>query len=351
MVNERETKRALLSWGVGRPFVTTDGVDGASVAMLEDINHLTEVLRSKVLSHNGNLFVPDIGETPPKVNGINIIPYQGDPTQPATELSIGADVFVQNQDYSTAEYMSVIGPTLLRMFTSEDFDVFLADLDAAEENGCFPEHLIHPAAQVSDRSALGDSTTLDGPKTRLHLRADGSWSVGPLGLTLGSLGDNFTYLQQAWRESSAGTASVALGNVIMEKKRANEISSRPWLGYALSVVTALQDLAARGIFNMSVSGFGGRFDDRLNKCARLNESEYPPPDAVTPVLLWNSENTYLHIPQSGRTFWIDREVASAFEAVIVTGSPSDASYFAPHDTVDAVWAKLAETRERKEVMT
>lgn len=336
MIDERRAKRALMGWGVGRSFLAEESGAGAAVVLLESAEHLARVADSDVLRPGTVLLAPHSGDRATLPEGVELMGYEGDPAEPAAELTVGEDVFVQNQDYATAEYMSVIGPTLLRVLVPEDFEALLGDLDAARRSGAFPDHLVHPAAQLADRSALGGPTALDGPRTRLHLRRDGSWSVGPLGSALGGLDDGFDALLGAWQSAPGRGAAIPLGEIVPEDVRSAAVDARPWLGHALSIVTALQDLAARGVVSVSVSGFGAA----LHPAFAGERPSSAAPDAATPVVAWTDDAAFLHMPARNRTFRLDRPVAAAFEAVLATSGPEEAELYAPAELVRAAAARL-----------
>ena len=343
MIDERLAKRALMSWGVGRSYIDSAASStGAAVVMVERPEHVVDALGSGVVGDGGVLFVPDTTADVPTPEHMSVLRYQGDPSEPAGELSVGEDVFVQTQDYATAEYMSVIGPTLLRMLVPEDFPALVSDLDRAAADGAFPEYLLHPASQLGDRSALGGSAASDGPRVRLHLRPDETWSVGPLGAAIGTLGDDFSAIEDAWRrgETQGGAGSLPLGRVVPEATRSAALGTRPWFGHALSAVIAQQDLRARGIRDVSVSGFGGRLNPALDDGPVVTDSPWEMPHASTPILCWTDETAYFHLPDSGRTFRISRDAAMAFEAIFATGGAAEAARFAPADMVEAAMTQL-----------
>lgn len=322
MSDSRTTKRALMTWGVGRRYVPPSDATGAAVLMVENPEHVAAVLAGDVLAAHGVIFVP-AGSPDVEHAMATVIPLTGDPSEPATELSVGDDIYVQLQDYATAEYMSLIGPTLVRLVDPADFGVYLADLDRAVTEGIFPEYLTHPSVQLADQPALAGTLADDGPRLRLHLDAAGTWSTSATGAALGDLGSTWSELNDAWvarQRDSTWPCAVCVANVVPEDERVAAWQERPWAGHHLAAQAAMRDLAARGVRDVKVSGFGGRLSKALAPWPTIATSPWRTPDATSPVLAWNDDRAYLHLPDRDRTFALDRSGADVVEALLTCGS-------------------------------
>src|SRR5262245_61375126 len=118
----RRAKEHIMSWGSGgrRP----SGVPETSIAtiVLADARHLDAVAH---LSGPGTLvLVPGTGEPAGQAlpyGGRQTVPYGGSLTDPGADFSLGEDFYLQTQDYASSAYMSVLGPTVIRVFGLEDF--------------------------------------------------------------------------------------------------------------------------------------------------------------------------------------------------------------------------------------
>jgi len=345
------TKRHLMQWGTGRP--ATAGAAGsesgpgsrrgAATVVLEDPAHLDAVLAAGLAGPGATVFVPGRpgteADTGPEA-GPAVIAYEGSFGEPGGEGSIGSDFYLQVQSYGVSAYMSVVGPTLLRVAEESDFEAFLDDADRAWHDGVFADFLTHPVMQLADLPALGAGPSGDGPLLRLHIAADGGVSISPSGRRLGTLGDEFAVLEENWRrcnEESGQPCPVALGLVLSEDVRSAALAARPWLGRYLAAVEGLRDLRARGLDRLRVSGFGGRMLPALDAGPGADTG------SDIPLLLWNEDVSFLCSADSGngpgtgrRLFQLERKAAQAAEALLVLGSRAAAAEFADEEHLAAV---------------
>ncbi|MER5934750.1 daptide biosynthesis RiPP recognition protein [Streptomyces sp. NPDC002054] len=334
-------KRHLMSWGVGRALPGRAGEPaagtGAATVVLENADHLAQLLGSDLVGPHSVILSPGAPETEgtPLVVG-----YEGSLSEPGGDLSIDDDFFLQSQDYATSAYMSVIGATLIRITEEADFEAFLADADRARAEGEFASFVTDPAVQLADLSALGGGPAGDGPATRLWVGPEGELSVSPGGSRIGTLGDSFATVHAAWEylnSTSDQPCPVSLGEVLPEPERAAELAARPWLGRYLAALNAVRELRARGLGEIRVSGFGGR----LAPTSEAGEPTSPADltDAELPLLLWTDEAAYLHA--SGRTFRINRSAGELAEALLVHGSLDAAAAHADRDALARVESSFA----------
>jgi hypothetical protein len=320
--DRRAIKRALMSWGTGRNH-TGEQVRGsrATVVVLENADALPDILAAGLVDADSTVFVggrDDAGPLSREPGHPRVIGYQGSAGEPGEELSIGDDFFLQIQDYATSEYMSLLGPTLIRICGSEDFAAFLADADRARSTGGFAEFSTNPAVQFADQNAYGaaavDGPEAGGPTLRLWVDGAGSVSTSVNGTVLGTIGDPFDTIARRWREINAGSSfpsAVCLGAGIGEDERSAALADRPWLPDYLLALDAIKDLHARGQRDVRVSGFGGR---------RSTELAASDGHSAAQVLLWTEDANYLVDSRIGRTFRIDEPAARAVDAVLALGS-------------------------------
>lgn len=310
----RRARRYLLPWGTGGPARVDHDGRGTVVVVLADAAHLSDALACDMVGPTTAVFVP--GDTADTTDRGTMYAYGGALDEPGADLSLDDEFFLQTQDYAAGEFAVVIGPTLARVTCPEDFAAFLAHADRAKDEGVFPDHLLHPVAQLGDLPALGGRHDAGGPRTRVYVDASGRISVSPWGLPLGKLGDALDDLDAAWRQHNAQSShpcAVAIGGALDEDTRATSLLARPWIGRYLDAVAALRELRVRGVETAAVSGFGTRVVPAL---AELDQDD--PADA--PLLLWNEDDAFAHVASEGRTLRFEPAGAAAVEALVVCGS-------------------------------
>jgi len=332
-------KERLMSWATGRTTVSQDTAHAARTVVLEDADQLARLLASDVVDADTLVLAPgaEVSDGRPGVIG-----YEGSLAEPGTEFTHDPGFYLQIQAYGISEYMSVVGPTLVRVADPTDFESYLLDADRARSQGAFADFLTNPAIQLADLPALGAGQDGDGPGLRLYVGRSGEMSTSPGGSPLGRVGDSFGALTEAWKRSNAESGrpcAVCLGAVVPEADRVAALAERPWLGRYLAAVHALRDLRARGILVTGVSGFGERLTSDL--------AEHPAPaddsDPGLPLLLRAGEDVYAHDAHHGRTFRLSRAVAETAEALLVCGSPDAAAPYVERARSAAVLGQFTAT--------
>ncbi|WP_371578974.1 daptide biosynthesis RiPP recognition protein [Streptomyces sp. NBC_01314] len=342
-----DLKERLIRWGTGTASSGTRTsisagefrYDGVETVVLESREHLTAMLNSGVVGTDTLVLVPGAAAGPGEdttADGrrvVGIVGYEGSLAGAGGEFSPGAGFYLQIQGYGISEYMSVAGPTLVRIADDTDFDVFLADADRALLDGTFPDFLTHPAIQLADLPGLGAGRTpAAGPRYRLYVDADGAVSTTPGGTRLGTAGDGPELLDARWQRLNSGaqtTCAVCLGTVVDHDLRRTELAARPWLGRYLAALGAIRALRARGVDgSIRVSGFGGRITDALAADA---DADADLRDEDAPFLLWTDQDMYVHAPAPSRTFSVERSAATPVEALLACGSAEAAAEYADPD--------------------
>lgn len=284
----------LMEWGTGVP------TSGRLVVVLASAEHVEPALR----------IGPDVTVFAPGTDGPGVVGYGGVVGDPVCELSVGDDFYLQTQNYGVSAFLSVLGPTLVRVTDGADFAAYLADADQARETGLFPSFLVSPSVQLADVPALGGVS--DGPVARLYVTADGAVSTSPCGAALGDVTDSLDALTEAWRERNAVSeqpCAVCLGGVLDERTRCEELTRRPWLPRYLDALAALRDLQARGVTEAQVSGFGASLTD-------VPVSDH----GSRALLLWTDEHGYVHNPATQRTVRVNRAAAPLVDGFLALGS-------------------------------
>lgn len=306
----------LMRWALGQDPVRDAFAEQrfCRAVVLENGEHLAAVLATDLAGPGTTLFVP--GEDAVPAGGPVVVGYGGSLGEPGAELSLNDEFYLQTQAYGVSEYISVLGPTVVRIAEFGDFPAYLADADRARAEGVFADFLTYPVIQLADLSALGAGPLQDGPRTRLYVAADGGVSTAPGGRRIGEPGDGLDRLEAAWAAINAESdqpCAVCLGAVVDEAERSCALASRPWLGRYLAAVAGIRDLRARGCFDVRVSGFG----DRLLPALAEVLSPADATSAALPLLLWTRDAAYV---TGERTFKLDLDAGKLAEALLVTGS-------------------------------
>ncbi|MBW1596584.1 daptide biosynthesis RiPP recognition protein [Streptomyces sp. JJ38] len=325
-------KRHLVSWGTGTRHRQAADAEpaarpGALTVVLEDAGLLPAVLGGDLAGPHSLVLAPGVASSPlegPEPGSPVVVGYEGSAAQPGDELSIGDSFFLQTQEYSASQFMSVIGPTLIRVFDGSDFAAYLADADRARAEGVFPAFATDPVIRLADLPSLGASPAADGPATRLYADADGTVSTAPGGAALGSAGDAFADLLGVWErvnKDSAHPCAVGLGATVPEAERCASLAERPWLGRYLAALDALRELRARDVSHLRVSGFGGRLSETAEPVAEAADAH----GTELPLLLWNEQGAYVHSTPTGRFFQIGTDAARIAETVLACGDAETAA--------------------------
>ncbi|MFI2239408.1 daptide biosynthesis RiPP recognition protein [Streptomyces chrestomyceticus] len=317
-------KESLMAWATGHDsqheIAGAEQQNGCRTVVLESSEHLAQVLASDVVGAHTLVFAPAFSQADTADGSSpDVAVYGGSAGESGAEFSLGTDFYLQVQSYGISGYMSVIGPTLVRIADTADFEAYVADADQARQDGTFPEFLASPVVQLADLPALGAAHADTGPALRLYVAATGAVSTSPGGRPLGVAGESLAVLEAEWNRvngEAVRPCAVSLGAAVPEEARTTGLAERPWLGRYLAALDALRNLAGRATTGASVSGFGGRFLPALAKISS-------PADAMgteVPLLLWTDEAAYVYVPNTNRMMQLRREAAALVEALLVCGS-------------------------------
>ncbi|MFC4066944.1 daptide biosynthesis RiPP recognition protein [Actinoplanes subglobosus] len=318
-------KRHLMLWGTaGLRYGSDAELPGTARIVLADAAHLAAVRAAGLVGPHTVVFVPG---DPDEDTGPQVVNYGGSLSEAGAEAVLDEAFYLQIQSYGLSEYMSVAGPTMIRIADESDFEVFLHDADRALATGEFPDFLTNPIIQLADLPGLGATGLADGPRQRLYVAADGTVSVSPGGSPLGRLGDPLTRLEAAFAE----TGVSCLGAAVPEDVRRNALADRPWLGRYLAAVDAIRAMRARGVSPVRVSGFGGRLLPSMDGVADRTDPDLP-------LVLWTATSAYVHSPLTGRTFAVGHSAAQTVEAFVACGSVTEAAGHVGRERVDRIIA-------------
>ena len=328
VADRKRLKTHLISWATGAPLPGTPG-PGVETLVLSDAAHVPAVTAAGLVGPRTLLLAPDDGTGVPAP----AVGYEGSLTEPGDEFSNGQDFFLQTHSYASSPYMTVFGPTVVRLTDRVDFDAYLADADRALTEGAFPDFLLTSSVVLADAGALGGSHhPADGPGLRLYADQDGKVSTTPTGAVLGTVEDSLDTLARRFVE--LGPDAAALGAVLPEEVRAEALRSRPFLPRYLKAIAAMRILMAHGKTGLRVSGFGARLTPELEAAGAAADLG----DATLPLVVYGDTETYMVI--GGRLFAIRREIARALECLLA--APDRVTELASATELDQLDQLLAE---------
>ncbi|GGN43353.1 hypothetical protein GCM10012285_24690 [Streptomyces kronopolitis] len=325
MTARKRLKQHLISWATASPLSGPPGA-GVGTLVLADAAHIPAVTAAGLVGARTLLLAPADGASDPAVG------YHGSLTESGDEFSNGQDFFLQTHAYAASPFMTVFGPTIVRVFDRNDFESFLADADRALAEGVFPEFLITSSVLLADPAALsGVHDPTDGPALRLYADRNGQVSTSPTGAVLGTVDDSPDTLTE--RFDRAGPGAAALDGALSAETRAGALRSRPFLARYLEAVTALRSLMACGVTGLRVSGFGSRLTPEV----AATGADVDLADPTLPIVLYGDEDAY--VEAGSRLFAVDRRAAQALECVLATSG--EVGDLVPADHVDQLAELLA----------
>jgi hypothetical protein len=320
----------LMSWATGG----LDRLPGAGglTAVLADPRHLPPLLASDMVDARTVVLVPGHAGND---DGPLIVGYEGSLSEPGAEFSHDSNFYLQIQAYGISEYMSVVGPTVVRVADNTDFETYLRDADRARYSGVFVQFLTNPVVQLADLPALGAGPVGDGPSLRLYVGPSGELSTSPGGQRLGTVGDSLKDVTAEWSQTNAEAShpcAVCLGGCLPESVREPALAERPWLGRYLAALHGIRDLRSRGLTVTGVSGFGKRLVPALNEQPHAADAN----DPSLPLLLWTNDSVYAHSPGGRRSFQLAGMTPELTEMLLVYGSVEAAAHTADRDKLERV---------------
>ena len=108
------------------------------------------------------------------IGGAQVAAYTGDLTEGEQEIVFEGGFVVRRESYTAAPFMPVTCLTAVGILGPDDHDNFLADADAAAQDGSFEEHLLHPLVILADACALGACDCAAPRRARAVVGADGA---------------------------------------------------------------------------------------------------------------------------------------------------------------------------------
>ena len=212
------------------------------------------------------------------------------------ELLVDGTLSLEIQDYVAIPFVNLVGVTVVRMNTSEDWHAFFDDAEEARRSGHFVRQLTEANAVLSERALLA-ATEQSVSLARLHITSDGRILRGPYGAEIGRVGDA---IEDLHAKSLGPGAAMANCNVDVEALTAN-----PWIPRYLAALDAWKFIPREARETTRFMGFG----------ASLFSAASGVPAASAPFIVQRAGEYTLLDTKSGRVFKIGVDAATIIEAI------------------------------------
>lgn len=241
--------------------------------------------------------------------------YRGDFEEPGDEIQVGTELWVQLIDFSGISYLSVAGPTVIRLADADDALAFIREAASVRRKSAIERNLLHAGVEVGDRCALTDSPcTRGGIPARLYIDADGTVRTAPRGLPLGTAGDRLDAIAAAGQRYAARGIDPCVPQDIAAVLKQAPRDDR--LMY-LNSIDAIRTLQMRTGEPWYVSGVHGRV-------ARDDTGPRVIPHRSDMLLLWSAANFVLFDVRQHRAFAMQAEAAEIADVLLSSASDADA---------------------------
>lgn len=226
------------------------------------------------------------------------LPFSGGAAEPGDEFVLRNDFYLQTTEYASLRYLSIAGPTVVRLTEAEDAERLLDDVDHALASGELPGPLTHPLVELGDRCALRDGHGCSG--ARLHIDTAGVVRTSPVGEPIGRVGD------AALRDGGCVLPEVAA----VLAPRLGEVAA------FAAALDAVRTINVRERDDWRVSGFG----------ARLVEDGHPFAHRDDLLLLSTvAGRCVLYVTAQRRAFVIQRPAAELIEVMLTSDDDATAA--------------------------
>ncbi|MFV0257370.1 MAG: daptide biosynthesis RiPP recognition protein [Acidimicrobiales bacterium] len=240
-----------------------------------------------------------------------VVEYEGSLAMGGDELGLVGSFRIQTLEYAVGPFVPVLGPTVLRLTSDEDAELYFEDADRARATGEFPDMLIHPLVELADHCALGGHRPCVG-LGNIHIAADGQVGIAPGGTPLGHVDDGYPSIAERFRASSSdGCTELHLGDVLHADLVREGCRARPWLSRYLQALGVLRTLTLRDGTQLSVDGFGPPVRPELADSAGASGEA---------LVVRERERAYVTTP-AGRSFSIGHQAADCLTVLQATGDP------------------------------
>ncbi|SDW75136.1 hypothetical protein SAMN04487912_104317 [Arthrobacter sp. cf158] len=234
----------------------------------------------------------------------DIVPVSGAFDAAGEELLVDGSLSLEIQDYVAIAFVNLVGVTVVRVTTKEDWQAFFDDAEEACRSGHFVQQLTEVNAVFAERGLLAGVLTDNLVLTRLHITFDGSILSGPYGTKIGRVGDVLPdlRLRSVTLRPESAVASVYYPWDIYES-----LAAKPWIPRYVAALDTWkfiprEDRATTTLLGFGTSLYGAALSDGL-------------PSADAPFILKRGDELTLLDTKTGRLFKIGPDAAALIEAV------------------------------------
>ncbi len=233
-----------------------------------------------------------------------IVPVSGSFDAAGEELLVDGSLSLEIQDYVAIPFVNLVGVTLVRITTEEDWQAFFDDAEEAFRSGHFVQQLTEVNAVLAERRLLSGVEKDNLVLARLHITWDGAVRTGPYGTKIGKVGDSLPDIRV--RAVSLRPES-AVAAVHYPWDIQDSLEAKPWIPRYLAALDAWkfiprEDRATTSLVGFGVSLYGATLKDGV-------------PTASAPFILKRAAEHTLLDTKTGRLFSIGTDAAAIIEAV------------------------------------
>lgn len=233
-----------------------------------------------------------------------VIPVSGFFDIAGEELLVGGTLSLEIQDYVAIPFVTLIGVTVVRITTDEDWQAFFDDAEEARRSGHFVRQLTEVNAVLAERGLLNSDQSIDSSIARLHITSDGTVLSGPYGRHIGRAGDSLSDIHKRYAALEPESAVAAVCDVGLVHE---SLAARPWIRRYLAALDAWKFIPRDDRPNATLVGFG------TSVYGATPTGNLPSPRA--PFIIQRAGEHILLDIMSGRTFRVGPDAAAIIEAL------------------------------------
>ncbi|WP_347108493.1 daptide biosynthesis RiPP recognition protein [Paenarthrobacter sp. S56] len=233
-----------------------------------------------------------------------IVTVKGRFDESGGELLVDGTLSLEVQDYVAIPFINLVGVTIVRLTSQDDWHAFFSDADEARRSGHFVRQLTEVNAVLGERGLLAGHGSLDRSLARIHITADGTILNGAYGTVIGWVGDALHDLRM---KAVPLRPESSVASVTDAARIRAALNDRPWIPRYLAALDAWKFIAREQREGTRLVGFG------LSLAGAAGSHSLPLPDAPF-ILESNGEYKLLDI-HTGRLFRLGAAAATVVEAV------------------------------------
>ncbi|MDR6639033.1 daptide biosynthesis RiPP recognition protein [Paenarthrobacter nitroguajacolicus] len=233
-----------------------------------------------------------------------IVPVSGSFDAAGEELLVDGTLSLEIQDYIAIPFVNLVGVTVVRITTKEDWQAFFDDADEARSSGHFVPQLTEVNAVLAERGLLAGTQKNNLLLSRLHITRDGSVLSGPYGTRIGKVGDHLADLKirAIMLRPESAVAAVYYPWDIQDS-----LAAKPWIPRYLAALDAWKFIPREERPTTKLVGFG------TSLYGAAPSDHLPSPQA--PFILTRGLDHTLLDTKTGRLFKLGPDAAVIIEAV------------------------------------